>query len=456
MKLFLLLLSIFLLTGCRREAPALLPPPEPEQSQAADLFVFQAGNRYLAVNDLGQVVLEVDSGQMSIVRKDAAPVAIMVSRSEGSVTDEYGWTSPEKEWIDFYSIDGRFRYDLPLSYAHVDGNMISGYDAASMTSRLYRLDTGALLYDNVGNYFPTGDGYYVSQYDWEAPGMFLDKAGNEVSRLEQGYIQATAWDDYLIHRIDDRCGLVDSRGQEVLPCQYQNLTTGEPGTVYAQTEDGTQVVEVATGNILFSWDQEICYYDGAHALVDTGAFRYQLIDLQGNPLLPEAMAWPSLLDTDKDGYTDLFQSNNMDYTRSYLFRPDGTIIWQADSGVWPTVIDRSTALVCNYNDQARWSLLDLSTGEETPLAAGEGVYYSQVYNIDGVFSSYLIRECQNQLGWPRCDILDLSGKVLQKDLQDVVYRQNGVFQCKQGFTAGLIKEDGTWLYRESSFSQMED
>jgi len=83
-------------------------------------------------------------------------------------------------------------------------------------------------------------------------------------------------------------------------------------------------------------------------------------------------------------------------------------------------------------------------------------YYNPLYSEHGAESGFFSRGGSNELGWYRTDILDAEGNVVLEGLQDMLYRGDGIFQCSRGFTSGLLRLDGTWLYEESAFNGLSD
>ena len=125
-----------------------------------------------------------------------------------------------------------------------------------------------------------------------------------------------------------------------------------------------------------------------------------------------------------------------------------------------TILSENAALLSQYLEEENrnlWAWLDLTDGTQTPLpSVYENTYYNPLYSEHGMEQGFFSRGGSNELGWYRTDILDAEGNVLLEGLQDVIYRGNGIFQCSRGFTSGLLRLDGTWLYEESSFSTLTD
>ena len=77
-------------------------------------------------------------------------------------------------------------------------------------------------------------------------------------------------------------------------------------------------------------------------------------------------------------------------------------------------------------------------------------------DMDPVSQSCFLLSVQSPAGWSLSSLVAPDGTVLLEQLSHVRYRGGGVLQVRQGFTEGLIRIDGTWLYQQSRFSTMEE
>lgn len=465
MKLLTFLLALLCLTGCSHDTPPIaeIPAEQTETPVPYDLYLYTDDNRYLAIDTEGHVVMEVADGQMGILRTDGLASGIAVQRSEGVVTDEYGWKSPEKTWCDIYSVTGEYEYSVPLNYVNQDGPFISGYDLQAETSKIYRRSDGELLYDNIYNCYQIGDYFYVNQKSWDAPGFFLDREGTVVFSIPEGYSTAgSVLEEYLTVVQNGLAGLMQPDGTLALPCIYEELRAGQLGCVFVKDETGWHAMEAETGIVRFSSSTQIQYLlpDAAIVAVDHEESAYQLVAFDGTPLIEQTFSWPNAYDTDADGIPELFDARINDYTGTILFTPDGTVVYETESDCYVTILSEDAALLSQYLDDENrnlWAWLDLRDGTQTPLpAVYENTYYNPLYSEHGMELGFFSRSGSNDLGWYRSDILDAEGNVVLEGLQNLIYRGDGIFQCSRGFTSGLLKLDGTWLYEESSFSTLTD
>ena len=404
----------------------------------------------------GRVVMEVYDGQLSIMKRDGQSIGICVTRTEGSVTDEWGWKSPETYRSDIYDVTGKFRFSVPLSYVSAEGDYLIGYDPKVGSIRAYDRSDGKLLYDNVQNHFPLGDAYVMQL----PSGTFIfHDDGTRITLPEEYLVRYGFSEEYIIVGKNGLQGLLNSNAEEVLPCRYTWLTTGDNGYVYVQEEGSDhQVIDPQTGETIFRWPYSISSMptkDCAVVAVDDDYSGYQLVDLSGQPIISEEFSWINCYRV-SEGSDPILQAIAEDRDSPVLFRPDGTILYAGEGSGYCTVLNEQMAMTCQYGtDSNSWYLLDLESGSKTELPNQGDSYYSQLYGVDGA-EGYLLRGYTNEQGWYRHDILDAKGNMILSDLQDCAYLGNGIVQCRQGFRSGLLHLDGTWLYQEGTFSAMDD
>lgn len=460
MKKLCILLALLCLAGC---TPKHIQPSNDDQlEQPTDksafhmLYAYENGARNLAVNEAGHVVLEVYDGQLSIVQQDSQSVGIGVMRTDGSVTDEWGWKSPEHYRTDIYDVTGRFRFSVPLSYVSLEGDFLTGYNPNAGSTQIYSWADGELLYDQVQTHFPIGNSYFVQL---QSENLLLHKDGTVTALPEEYTVRYNISDQLMAVEKNGLQGLLNSNAEEVLPCRYTWLTTGDNGYVYVQEEGSDhQVIDPQTGETIFRWPYSISSMPTKDCVVvatDDDYGSYQLVDLAGNAITDRTFAWIGPYSFSEGSDPVLYASTD-DPQSSTLFRPDGTVLYTANGYGYCNMIDEKTMLICQYGDSAtEWLLMDLEDGNKTELPNQGDSYYSQLYGADGA-EGYLLRGYTNEQGWYRHDILDAKGNVILSDLQDCAYLGNGIVQCRQGFRSGLLRLDGTWLYQEGTFSAMDD
>jgi len=489
MKLLALLLALILLTGCGRtaELPTEPQPPEPAENrqelpevsepeapplqtpatrELSGIYLYTDGPRSLIVDGSGQVLFETREGEAAIIYRDGTAVGFAVAMQDGRVIDEWGWASPARSWCDVYDLRGQYRYTVPLSYVSLIGELLMGYNRETGTSQLYRWSDGTLLYDDVYVAEQVGDRYYIALGSWESQGFFMDESGQKLFDLPEGYLNGSRIQkQYLVVSDGTYSGLLDSQGQFVLPCEYEQIRSGQLGCIFARQDGMWYALDPVTGKTVFQWPHLIQQLlpDGAIVQTDEEANSYQLVDRNGTLLLEQAFTWPDSIDELHDGLPELFTASTTDYEGTLCFRPDGTLLMELESGGYLLPLDQDRVLLHRYeyetdpeNPTSEWTLIDLGAKEQTFLTDDPSVYCSQIYSINGPLLGLFLKEGPNAQGWYRTSVLDCHGNVLLEDLQDVYYRDEGVFQCRKGFTSGLITTDGNWLYQESSFSAVED
>ena len=461
MKKLCILLALLCLAGC---TPKHIQPSNDDQlEQPTDksafhmLYAYENGARNLAVNEAGHVVLEVYDGQLSIVQQDSQSVGIGVMRTDGSVTDEWGWKSPEHYRTDIYDVTGRFRFSVPLSYVSLEGDFLTGYNPNAGSTQIYSWADGELLYDQVQTHFPIGNSYFVQL---QSENLLLHKDGTVTALPEEYTVRYNISDQLMAVEKNGLQGLMDESGNLVLPCAYTWLTTSDHNYIFVQDESTSDhlVIDPKTGETVFRWPYNISSMptkDCAVVAVDDDYSAYQLVDLSGTPILSQRFGWISHYFVSEES-DPILHGTTEDPQGSVLFQPDGTILYTASGYGYCNVIDEETVLICQYGDTSTdWLLMNLKDDSTKPLSHSPDSYYSQLYGTQGP-EHYLLRGYTNEQGWYRHDVLDTNGNILLSNLQDCAYLGNGIFQCRLGFRSGLLRLDGTWLYQEGTFSAMDD
>ena len=458
MKKLCVLLALLCLAGCtpkgthKEQTHDVSPPSQPA---AYTLYAFENDTRSLAVDMNGQVILEALGGVVSILEEDGRSVGISVMRTEGSTTDEWGWTSPEFYYNDIYDVTGQFRFTLPLSYVSVEYDFFTGYNPKDGGIQFYRRSDGTLCYDKVQTHFAIGSSYFIQL---AAKGLLLHEDGTQTEVPSDYTVNYNLSDALMIVTKDGLQGLMDENGDLVLPCRYDHITWGGHGYIFAQLDGDHFAIDTATGETVFSSPHPISSMptkDCVVVSVDDDYTAYQLVELNGDLITDQLFSWINSYPT-ADGGDPVLQGTDLGTDKTVLFAPDGTVLYTMDGSGYCNVIDENKVLICQYSDtDTAWSLLDLKSGKEKELSDIPDSYYSQLYGADGA-EGYLLHGYTNEQGWYRHDLLDSEGNVLLSDLQDCVYRQNGIVQCRIGFRSGLMRLDGTWLYEESTFSAVDD
>jgi len=480
MKKLCIVLALLCLSGCAKdkatvqekittqEEPAAsseqqTPVSEAEYPEIPDdaLFALEANCHQLVINGQGQVVLDVEDGEVYILSEDGKPAAISVQRTEGKTVDEYGWSQPEHFWVDIYDLDGNFRYTLPLYSISLFDEMLMGHNQETGSTQVYALSDGKLLYDDIFYHYVLDGAHFLNRGDWNSPGFFVDGKGEFLAEMPERYeVCGSVMERYMTIKEDGMCGLMDCGGDLFLPCEYQMINGGQNDLLYLQTIDGSwQVMEPETKEVVFEYPYEVQALYDAFAIVATGenSGAFRLVDRDGTQLTDKTFGWITVHDEDGDGENLLLDAPSGDYERRCLMRPDGSVVYTLENSGYFVLLSEDKLMISTYDDEkTEWKIVNFQTGEETKLPGGFDKYYYELYSYDGHEPGYLMCTGTNELGWYRLSLLDLNGNIVLEDMQDAVYIGHGIFQCKQGFRRGLLHMNGTWLYEESAFNGLSD
>ena len=457
------------------------PPQIPEDRSlpvpnSDSLFLYTKDNHGVVVRVDGTVVLQVDDGPLSRLTDSQTGelTGFVCQQQQGFALDQWDEPVPAHQWCQLYDLEGKPVLELPLVSVQAYGDFLYGTDDKTGFGKVYRRSTGQLLYDNVTMFSPVGDYYYLAQDVWGNPGVILTEDGRTVARTPDGCAVYSVLDyRYLVTTSNNLNGLLDETGQELFPCQYSYISS-LGGYLQIQLNEGPyQVIDPATGQVVFTWDYQVTEAMPESLIVsaDWDFFAFRLVDYDGNALLDQDFSWIDCAARDEDGTPTLLCGTNYADSGSDLtyFTPDGRIVvdtFHLDNGYNQPISDRvllSTATHWDEETQSGWSTvrtLDFYTGQE--LFRMENVngsafpmYPHFTYGSDPE-PGFFILDQTNEQNWYRYSILRADGTVVLSDLQDLDYQGEGVIQCTRGWTSGLMQLDGTWIYQESLFSDLED
>lgn len=500
-KALICLLALLLLTGCHQaatlpdlseerpvaDAPAEAetppaeepaPPADPLPAPDADaLFLYTKDNRTVVVRGDGTVVLQSEDGTLDALTDTAAGTitGLIAQRQEGSVPDPWGTPSPQRQWCLLYGLDGQLQLELPLVSVRVCGDFLWGANSDTGLEEVYRRSTGQLLYDNVTLFSPLGSHYYLAQDVWGGPGVILTEDGQTVARTPQGYtINTVLGSRYLVTNSGNSYGLLDENGRELFPCQYSYISTVTGGYLLVQQEGGPyQVIDPADLSVVFRWDYLVQQVlpESLVAAADFDFNTWRLVDYDGNALIDQDFNWIDCAARDETGAPTLLYGVQYADSGSILsfFTPDGQMVTDAldTGGSYNQLIsDRAVLTTASSWDSETQTgrflvqTTDFHTGQvlfrlESTDGSACPLFPHFTYGIDPE-PGFLILSQENEQGWSRYSILREDGTVVLADLEELDYLGQGVVQCTRGWTSGLMRLDGTWLYQESRFSTLND
>ena len=504
MKRFIvLLLLLCFLCGCTDQtpltetaaAPALtvepelpVPVPEPQKDPvppvlpavaSQPLYLYESESRACIIDPAGDVVLESEH-RLSLLRDNSSGqiCGIAEQGSEGICYDEYGWAQPEHRWCRLYDLQGQLITELPTDQFFLCSGWLICYGSESTS--IYRLSDGVKQFQNVLDVFPMESLLTFRQDSSDAPITILCPDGSTFLLPADVTVSFARTDTdgtvYLVVYRDQHVGLMNLQGELLVNYYYKDIPAIQNGIAYLVDTLRTDCFSLAERTVLQTWPVHATSIYPNCAIAQQGNNREKqcLVDLNGQLLNNTVFDTLSSVDVDQDGQPELFKGTRSrlmgqdTLTTHVLLAPDGTILSDTlpDDGILQP-LDTRFVLHSNHtwNDAAQSShgivtLLDLQTGQNLAVWEGTDVYTYPLYYMGYAHSDALSHTCfllsrPNNLGWSRMDLLAPNGAVLLEQLSSVVYRGGGVLQVQQGFTSGLIRPDGTWLYQESRFSAIE-
>jgi len=327
--------------------------------------------------------------------------------------------------------------------------------------------------------FPTG-GLLVFRPDHENnPQTILFPDGSTMQMPPLYRINGTCTDTdgsiYLVVQKSQLVGLMNLQGDLLVECQYKSVPMVRDGVAYCANTFSTDCIRLSDGQLLQTWPVQATavYATCAVALQGNNQEQQVLVNLDGQLLYEQSFSYILAHDPEQDNQPELFQGvqyhqeGQFTTTHSVLLLPDGTVFRDDLSGTWefhvltPRIAVQNQRIRNEQTTTSTASLLDLQSSKvlahwEAESMTVRPLYYMGYGDMDFVSQSCFLLSQQNPLGWSRSSLIAPDGTVLLEQLSDVHYRGGGVLQVRQGFTEGLLRTDGTWLYRQSRFSTIEE
>lgn len=503
MKKIILLLLLLLLTGCGQtvevpEEPQTVVQPEPEPEpelpereetvipehayapsltlpQASEIYIYNNEAHTVAVSPTGEIILECTDGTLEPLKdvQTGQITGLLIQRQEGFQTTEWGEVMPLRQWCDLYDLNGTFLMEVPLNYVSAYGDYLYGYDQQTMKSKLYSRETRELLYDNVVFFTPLGEHYFVAEEIWGSPGTILTADGQIVTETPREYaVTSMLASRFAVIQQNERCGLLDETGTVVLPCEYEEIRTAWGDRVQVYAEGQYHVLDLTTGETVFRWKHpiDLLLPNTAVVQIDDNYSGSMLVSLDGTPLLDDTFDWIQPASHGEDGEVTLLCGTRYgDHGATYFyFTPDAEVINTLDvpNGYGQMISDTTVLISENIWDEeteishGSIRLVNILTGQTLYELEGEYVSAHPMYTDamlgEGLEEGYIIVNKRNAQGWQRQAVVHESGQVVLDDYQELSYVGGGVVQCVRGFTGGLLRLDGQWLYEEPEFASLND
>lgn len=442
------------------EEPAEEPPAIPhcvKELKTPAFYVFDTDdtthtNPSKAIAPDGTVLVSVEHGQIEPLIDQATGeyMAIMVyHRSDGQTIHEASY--------DVYNLEGKNIANMLQAY-DVDclGNvvMILSDLGGELTVDLYQRDYHALIFGGYGSGIIVGDCIWLElQIDGEMVQYVADGSGTvrEVPKPIDSYY---VWNGKTYFVTDGGMGMMSSDFREVVPVVEGRTIHGIlNGYASCYSEQGNILVDLSTGEEVFSWDSYIvdafeellvAYHRGQEALVTWDGE----VLTTGTRIVP--------MDCNADGKAEGYIIYR-DGSPVEIRKPDGSLQTTVDMELaLPSCVSSHTALSMPDAEGYQY-LVSLLDGTKTRL--------ERIYG-----TTYIIMEDQTPTGlicaqWRWEDCMDIPGQrydiiredgtvllegltVLEGGTEHIWTRQGDVFYTENDSLPSLIRLDGTRIYED--------
>lgn len=446
----------------------------------------------------------IDSGNtVEVLNCEGTPIITI----QPDVQDCYGYAdiTTSDHWLMlsayFYSRDNNEKVYSSEALYTWDGELLETEQNYTNVWHVYDHGEGA---DSTAYY----QAYYVTPQGESFSDIIDENAAVVVSGITDCY---NYYDDLLMVEKDNKRGLVDLEGNWL----YYETPDGQTMTAETTPDDGQQpevmyfvgyngsgIINTAgrmilpvddlgkftvTGDdgstqYLYTITNHCDYenpdrwgsprYTGAeYAFYTTGGELIKKIDLRGKGTVAFSAG-----DTPEDCY---FLCNAAELGGDLeLIRGDGSTILTVPldmpedsqyvhSYSYMTVFDNWLCIDYNCNDYRNGSYIQLAAGSEYYTTDGQPMQFAQdyssiwqIWDYDGeesAESGYYQANYTNTQGKYLLDILDSQGNTVLTGLSMVGNYHDGLLVCERGSERGLMDiKNGSWIYKESLFSQLDD
>ena len=427
--------------------------PEPEIASepeilwdAQPVYVYNGDGRAVAVDPAGQAVLELEDGELSLLRDsftgEIRGVVARMGTGESRVYDCQGrLIAGDCAGFSFGCTDRVFWY--------------SGRDLTGCTIR--SLQSGDVQWEDLKSVSVLGSYLYAGQTYWNDPALLLNQDGTLARELERGFSLAAvvhdgAQDYAIVEARDGTQILLDQEGNACLHSFYDRVTGVSEGCALVKAGDEYGAIDLETGKTVFRSQEPLAGLLPEGAVLEMEGTGGQLVDRQGNLLYPGPLEQLQVWEEDGEPVFLLGVETDRNGTTWVVFLElDGTERLRVEVGLGGLTMLLSRRAVYATNRDTRdglnriYETLDLTTGETAQLprtycgVSGselDGETYLTAYYRDGDRVLY--------------DVLSWEGQPLFTGLEDCTDLGCGVLQCRQGEKQGLLCLDGTWLFQVSA------
>lgn len=428
-------------------------PVETQTPVGSAVYVYSNDTGSAAVDQWGNVILEASPNSLRILRdgKTGEPWAVARTADGGRTKELFSPDGAPLTQGPFSAEISVERWGSLYWYGNNVAPSFLGWvdDGIPLNETLCRSD-GTVLLENLTGIAPVGEYLFVQPSYQRGACMILDGEGAVVRALDKGFrfvtVCTSPTEDYaVVSAPDGTQTLVDSEGAMCLDRFYEKVSGVSLDCALVQEGRTYLAVDLGTGSVLFESQKPISQVTSLGAVVHDGLWE-RYVDWQGKPLSDEFFESLRVI-SDEAGRQVLLRGLLLEEDGSqwavYLDL-DGTERFRVEYFEEdPMGISERFEVCASFpgagreSTDAQLTILDLETGTQHWLHKGYRRYVRRV--------GPELFICQR--GDKLFDVLDVEGQVRLTGLSNIWDQYDGVIRCDQGEASGLLRTDGTWLYR---------
>lgn len=421
-------------------------------------------NRCGAITASGKMVLPIDERQIEILYDGITKKQCYLQTRRIKVTDLsrsldelqndymdglYGnqpWQYFEGQY-GLYDLDGtRLQEDGPRAVQAVFGDVVWYNDG-----KLENQKTGQVYFDDVSS-VTYADGHYIIGDKAETRVRIADESLQVQKELPgSGYVTngcLLLWQDWNMGQ-----GLYTLDGEELLPCEYDNIRPIKNSTlciVDRKQPSDSFVMDLADGTVRYTTPtegQRIQYADDKCVLIFSilpdGNETYQIVRYDG---VAVSKIYSVFLRCMNEGEPNPVFG---DYG-SILVDQDGKELYTVPDDQWLSWVGPNRIVVEKDGVAHLQDLEDNVKSKKDYI----GIYAEYALTEDGSDNSRVsyVTGYYRYHNLQLYDLMDLDGNLLIEQAKFIDVLSPNRFWVEQGFSQGLMDETGAWIYQQSLFT----
>ena len=458
-----------------------------------DLFYGDMTETSYVVNNKGEKILELNSNYKSIVEIDGKQYALERTL-ENTKENEYGGYD-YKYLYTIYNDKGEKQGEIKnVEYIqHIKGGTFYIYNYAENMYETVNIFTGEREKTNLQDIVFVNNEVVATLHmdeEYKFKGISIAETGEykELPLYDSAYPISTDNNTFIVARlnfeeakkINPDAGeytnrtvhLLDAKGEKIVDVDFQSISSQDNQILAYAVSGETYILDGENGEIMTIVPGEVVkYYERTGVFVKfdkedsaKNGGRFSLVDMDMNVI---SGGWDGFSDMYRSGTDEFFTFSKYHEDGSYnsdvyIINLEGEVTFPpfAEIDEWIMANCKNYIIIQGYNRETYEQTYKVYDYYGNLVDLGKNyVYLNRQYNPGG-YGDYFIAAYENPVSAGYLyDIYDEELNLLHSDFNYVYpFGNTGRFvSVAQGFDIGIFDvETGNWVYREASFSDLDD